>query len=781
MDQIHCEVLAHNAVHIKHRSATGDFPADRPWYAHVFTEAVAQPHEALEFQVETQHNGVQLRDAAGEVFFRELHSPQEGRSGSRNSLDLDVPKVELSYRRDKIENGVRLTLECRPGEGFYGWGEWFNAFRRERGTLHLQIRDALAMIQHRNTYSALPFFLSTRGYGFILLNSHASHWSIDPEAGKLTIEADGPGSDYIVIRGPHFKDIIATYTALCGRPPLLPKWAFGLFLTSYPQQHQAEVLSYLRQHRQRELPLDAVILDYHWEQKWHNFRWREQLFPDPEAFIDELNALNYKLGLIITPFINHRRRPFQRFVLNRLASNIPPGLENADERAPEEYAQASAAGYFAHPNAKWWFGAGGMLDFTNPDAANWWQHHLDPLYDQGVAFFKNDDGEYLPADAHSHSGMDGREYHNLYGFFYLRAIFEGMATRGNTRPFIYARSAWLGAQRYPALFLGDQKPTFEHIKSTMRAGLTLGLLGFAYWTADVFGLDGETTPETHMRYAQWALLVPVARYFTRPESVDKTRFPWAHGPAGEENFRFYTNLRYRLLPYYYTLAREAYESGLPLLRPLLLEFQDDPRLEDLYDQVMLGPALMIAPVVEENARERDIVLPAGRWYDFWSAQSYAGGGSIHYPAPLERLPLLVRGGSILPLGPQMSHIPPQHTFAQLTLHCYPPYPTSCVLYDDDGRTTDYQNDAFVKTQVSVSQDQQAIVIQIQPFEGALAAVKTPRSFELILHACDAPQALSCSHETGFTWNHDPAARKLTCNLTAPLCDHVVLRVKLKAG
>ncbi len=392
----------------------------------------------------------------------------------------------------------------------------FNAFRRHSGSVKLKIRDAIAPLQTRGeTYSALPFFLSSRGYGFLLLNSHTSQWKLDPRRGALTIEADGPAADYLLIYGPSFKRILQTYTSLTGRPPLLPRWAFGLWTTSYPQSDQQAALEHVQRHRERSIPLDALILDYHWEERFHNFRWRRSLFPDPPAFIDGLKQLGLRLGLIQTPFLNLRNRPIQKFLLNRLAHNLPPGLEQDDERALPEYESARLQGFLAHPDTKWWFGSGGMPDFANPAAADWWNGLQRPLYDQGIAFFKNDDGEYLPEEARSATGMDGCEYHNLYGFYYGRAQFAGAAA-ARERPLIYARSAWVGSQRYPALFLGDQKPTRQGMLNSLRAGLNLSLAGFAYWTADVFGLDGTTTPEMHMRYAQYALFSPIARYFWRP-------------------------------------------------------------------------------------------------------------------------------------------------------------------------------------------------------------------------------------------------------------------------
>lgn len=719
--------LLSNAVRITH--APPGTP-ERPWLEHVLLPAPTVSPEQARLAVSEAAGCIRVTAPDGTALLEEAR-PAEVRA----------------------DGHIRLTFCLRPGEGFYGGGEWFNAFRRERGVVHLRARESPALLQHRQTYSTLPFFLSDRGYGLFLLNSHASTWRWAPERGMLEVDAVGPPADYVVFYGPGFKEIVGAYTALTGRPPLLPRWAFGLWVTGYPQAPQDEVVAHVAEHRRRAIPLDAVILDYHWEERFHNFRWRREIVPDPDRLIADLRAQGVRLGLILTPFQNNRTRWLLKALLYLFIKDIPPALFTADERALPEYEAARAHGYFAHARAVWWFGGGGMVDFTNPAAAAWWNARLKPLYDQGVAFFKNDDGEYLPDDAVSALGMDGREYHNLYGFFYGRALYEGMAALDDRRPLVYARSVWAGSQRYPALFLGDQKPTFDHIRSTLRAGLNLGLAGFAYWTADVFGLDGQTTPEIHMRYAQWALLVPVARYFIRPPAVDATRFPWSHNAAVEANFRACAQLRYRLLPTYSALAWEAHQTGLPLLRPLLLEFPDDPRLRTVEDELMLGPSLLLAPVVESGATRRRIVLPAGQWHDFWTDRSWEGGGTIEYDAPLERLPLLVRGGSLLLLGPPLECIPDNHRFDQLELHAWPPYPATTLLYDDDGQTRAYERGACSVTRMTAEASVDGVMVCISAAEGSFPEQVTVREITVVLHRTVLPAGVTVNGRPAAGWEY----------------------------
>lgn|GEM_PF-695635 len=772
----HTRILAltSRALRITHAPLGEDFPRDRPWLRDVLLPPPPYA-EPARLSAAVSDGLVRVTATAGDLILAETRPPRLRVSQRRLSLTLDIPSVAIRAEVERSDEAIAVTFGLQPGEGFYGWGEWFNAFRRERGPLRLHNRDAIAQLQGSETYSGLPAFISSRGYAVWLLNAHTSTFTLAPERGVLEITAAGPSADYIVVYGPELAELITAFTALTGRAPLVPRWALGLMVTGYPQEPQPVVVERVAEHRRRAIPLDAVILDYHWEERYHNFRWRTALFPDPDQLIADLRAQGVRLGLIFTPFVNHRNRFGQRWLLNRIAGNLPAGQERADERALPEYQHALANGYLAHPNTQWWFGAGGMVDFTHPGAAAWWNSLMRPLYDQGIAFFKNDDGEYLPADARSALGITGREYHNLYGFYYGRAISDGMAALDDRRPFIYARSVWVGSQRYPAIFLGDQKPTFAHIRSTLRAGLNLGLFGFAHWTADVFGLDGETTPELHRRYAQYALLAPIARYFWRPPAVDDTRLPWSHGPANEANFRRYADLRYRLLPYYAQLGWEAYRTGLPVLRPMCLHAPGDLRLAGTDDQFLLGDRLLVAPILTPGDpatghAQRRIGLPAGLpWHDYWSNATYPGGTELDYAAAPDCLPLLVRGGSVIPFGPALPHIPDDHRFTELALHCWPPYPAATVFYDDDGVTRAYQRGEFSTTAIAVTEAAGVVTIAVAPAEGGYPSQPVTRALSLVLHRL--PAALTSVEVAGpadprpYTLTHDSAAQTLTVAFT----------------
>ncbi len=648
----------------------------------------------------------------------------------------DGRPILAESRPPELHRGVQLSFHLSPEEVLYGWGEQFGAFARTSGRLNLQAFNAPSFLQRRRSYSAIPMFLSSKGYGVLLLNAYPTRWRLDSRRHELTVQSSGGSADYLVILGETPKEIVQTYTGLTGRPPLLPAWAFGLWGTGYPQESQDRVLELARQHEQHGIPLDVIILDYHWEEAFHNFRWRRSLFPNPGRLISELRGLGIRLGLILTPFVNRENFGLTKRVLNWRLRNLPPGEERADERALPEYEECRRDGLLSHPRAWWWFGRGGMIDFTNASAAQWWSEKLRPLLHQGIAFFKNDDGEYLPDSATSAIGLPGVEYHNLYGFYYGKATYEAVKSVDDRRPIVFARSAWAGSQRYPAMFLGDQTPTFAHMRATMRAGLNLGLAGFAYWTADVFGLDGRTTPETHMRYAQWAMFSPIARYFWRPPSIDPTRLPWSHGQQAEDSFRRLVQLRRRLLPYFNCLAWETYLTGIPLMRPMFMEFPDGHRFARTEDQLMIGDLLLLAPVLSAGARERGVTLPEGTWHDFWSGQSWVGGAAVAVPAPLDRVPLLARGGGILPMLPLAAGALERASHTELELHLWPPFGGALLLREDDGLTRAYQRGESGATRIETDQHDAHLDVRVAPAEGTFPGLPRRRRWTLVLHGAD---------------------------------------------
>ncbi|TAL30454.1 MAG: glycoside hydrolase family 31 protein [Spirochaetes bacterium] len=745
---------AENAVHItlSHNGIDGEA---------LFAADVLLPHRAVGSgrRVCVEEAGGGTRIDYGELSV--VHDPDRNtiRYLSGEGGEFLVQRLEEAGGDERV-----FAIDTHPGEGFYGFGEWFNGFRRENGRLELYNRESPSFAQKKHTYSAFPCFLSDRGYMVFILNAHRARVEINETPGRLAIRFQGGGLDFFVIHGPSWKRILSTYTALTGRPPMVPRWAFGLWNTAYPVENQDQTLARIEEHRKRRIPLDALIFDYHWEEAFHNFRWRGSLFPDPRRMLAAMKARGVRAGLIYTPYINTRGIPLFKILARLYVKNAPDGTPFfAEDSADDLYQEAKRRGFLAHDRVDWWLGRAGALDFTNPDAVDWWFEMHKPLLRQGVSFFKNDGGEYLPEGAVSSKGLAVGEFHNMYGFYYSRALFEKLQEYQHPRrALVFSRTTGIGTQRFPAIFLGDQTPRPAHIAATMRCGLNMSLMGFSYWGADVFGLYRSPSAGMHRLYCQWALFSPVARYFSAPH--DPLRNPWGRGRDCEENFRAHAHLRMRLLPHYYRLAFEAWSTGVPIVRPLCLEFQDDPGTRGVADQVMIGESLMLAPVMRKRSRTRRVYFPAGAWYSWWTNERFDGPAWKDVPVRPDRAPLFVRGGFPLVLGPALQHVPDDHRFGELEIHCYPPWQGRTVLYDDDGTTLAYKQGAYSTQAITVKRDRGLIRLTVEKQRGTFQGAPMKKNITLVLHDIDRVRgALMRGARPGNAakWSYDEQSRSLT--------------------
>jgi alpha-D-xyloside xylohydrolase len=312
----------------------------------------------------------------------------------------------------------------------------------------------------------------------------------------------------------------------------------------------------------------------------------------------------------------------------------------------------------------------GIPDLTNPDARRWWKDKHRPLLRQGVAAFKTDFGEGVPAEARFWDGVDGVERHNLFPLLYNRTVAEVTAEETGRVGFVWGRSAWAGSQRYPGQWGGDPQTSVAAMAATLRGGLSYALSCPGIWSHDIGGFYGPPpSPALYVRWAQFGMLSPLARaHGTTP------REPWEFGERACAIFRDFARLRYRLLPYLMHCAEETAREGLPMLRPVLLEFPDDPATATIDDQYMLGPSLLVAPIFSESEApvERDLYLPHGDWYEWWTGERVQGGRYVRQAVPLETVPLYVRAGSAIPLGPELSHVDERPVTTERLLRFPPP-------------------------------------------------------------------------------------------------------------
>jgi alpha-D-xyloside xylohydrolase len=364
----------------------------------------------------------------------------------------------------------------------------------------------------------------------------------------------------------------------------------------------------------------------------------------------------------------------------------------------------------------------------------------------------SDFAEEIPTDAHYHNKRSGLEMHNLYSLMYQKATFEAVAESSGHRGIINARSGTAGLQRYPVCWSGDSNCEWEDMANTLRAGLSIGLSGVPFWSCDTAGFDdehGNLTPELWIRWSQWAMF----QSHVRLHGTGPLRAPWTFGDKAVENFRKYAKLRYRLLPYIYSHAYNATKTGLPLMRAMVLEFEDDPNTYHMEDQYMFGDAFLVAPVYSPVNR-RTVYLPAGRWYDYDTGKEHVGASILRIEPPLEVLPLYVRENTIIPMGPDMSYVG-EKSFNPITLDIRLSSEAEFTLYDDDERA---RSEEIVRCRASKKRGQITLEVgtssktYVAKFNGA------SRPAKVRLNGKEVPrltsQAALEKAETG--WYFDPS-------------------------
>lgn len=669
----------------------------------------------------------------------------EQRSDFNVRESLRIPSLSLYKSNGQIQKVVD-SFTLSPDEHLYGFGEKFTLINKRGQRIIAWNEDALG-VETERAYKNVPFFMSSKGYGvFINTTGQITHYVGYPplSSASYVLEVEDEQLDYFLIWGPLFKDILNQYTVLTGKAPIPPKWSFGLWISRCYYHNRQIVEQVAEKMRELDIPCDVITFDSYWMRDGQlcDFLWDEERFPNPKEMINHLKGQGYKICLWEHPYVSVESELFKEgeekgyFLVKSDGSTyiIHTGLVRASHKL-EGFQGLGTAGTFgdlppAPPVA--------IIDFTNPEAVEWYQDRHKILLQMGVDVFKTDFGEQVPYDAYSpYSGLTGKQLHNLYPLLYNRAVFE-ITREVKGRGIVWARSAWAGSQRYPVHWSGDPQTTFSSMASSLRGGLSLGLSGIPFWSHDIGGFYGKKpNPKLYIRWAQFGLLSSHARcHGTTP------REPWEYGNEALRIFRTYAKLRYRLIPYLYSYAHIASRTGLPVMRPLLLEYQDDPNTYDKDLQYLLGEWILIAPLFDETDR-RTVYLPRGRWVDYWTQKAYVGPRYLNYKAPIEILPLFIRTGTILPLGPEMQYIG-EKPFDPITLEVYPDKDSSFTLYDDDEVVSIHCSKQDGQIALSVSESRKTYIANIR-------GIKCPQRIEYkggeIHFAEDFRQA-----KVGWTWD-----------------------------
>ena len=595
---------------------------------------------------------------------------------------------------------VGVSFDASPDEHFYGLGQ----NQESTGALDLRGRT----IDCRHNYDApagetvcIPFLLSSKGYAIVWDNP--SQTTVSPGLhGSTHWQSEvGERVSFFVITGATTDEIFAGYAALTGDTPLPPKAAFGLIQSKARYESQKELMSVAEGYRSRGYPLDVMVLDWFYWSRMGQLDIDRTYFPDPAAMNKQLHDYGMRSIISVWPRFERESRYYNMlsakgWLLKDKDGGTVDGLPIRSDRA------------------------GALLDSTNADARDWfWGKIRDDIASQGFDWFWLDETEPdLVPDGNFYSIGSGDRYHNLYPLVHTAGVAEGSAKdRPNFRNLILARAAYLGTQHSGAIFWSsDVRASWEALRRQVPTGLNFTASGHAYWSSDTGGwqwpsgtgaerpvlLDpaGATAmapayndyPELFTRWFAYNTFTPTLRiHGQRPGTAI-----WEYGAAAEPVLAKFLRLRYALVPYLYSLAFRTHQTGAPFMRALFMDFPADPNVANLGDEYMFGPAFLVAPVTEQGVTSRRVYLPAGtEWYDFWTERKHTGGQWVVADAPIDRIPLFVRAGSIVPMGAQVPNTSVRQPLEAIRV--YPGGDTSFTLYDDDGVTNGYRKGQGTQT------------------------------------------------------------------------------------
>lgn len=699
--------------------------------------------------------------ATGEVLYQET----DARYGSQNATDLQP----------------QTTCVMQADEHFFGLGERMDQLDLRGQRIHLNVelgrgpkpavggKDVL-----RANYCPVPWVMSNKGYGIFFHTAWPSDWDMGWSSSKAyTWQADGGELDYYFVKGPEIQKMIHSYQQLTGNCPMMPRSAYGLHLGSYSGgtwHHETEAnqhynVALVQRMRKEGIPVDLLWLDSTWRifnQRFHNggcnYNWQDA-FPDPKGMIDSIYAEHIDMfGLHVRSIADDG--PSSTFYQDALAAGaLFPGME---ER--------------------------GIINFFDKKSTDWWwENGPKRVFTQGVKFFKTDVGSAFRypgrQDSIIYNGFTGAELHNLFPLAYGEAPYKRFIGQNNMRGFTHTREGYAGVQRYPFIWAGDWGTEWQWFEPVIRGGLSIGLSGVGYWSHCMGGFEQYSPYDTdlYLRWCQFGMFSPVAILF----GMDHPRYhePWTYGEEAMKIFTTYDSLRYTLIPYLYSNAHEMLETSRPLMTPMLYDWQDDELTYDMCDQFMFGHSMMICPVTNKGALSRPVYFPGEKWVDFWTGERIDGRQWKSFLTPQELMPIFIRQNAIIVKQPEVQWMA-QAEGQPITVCCYPVSTSNYQLYEDDGRSLDYEQGLYAISQIESKMNDGEWTLTIgrpecpaKDKKGRARFVPAKHNYCVEAYLDSKPSVVKVNGAEVSGWNYDETLRLLRFETGKDNSEEIIVTVK----
>lgn len=668
------------------------WPATK-WELQTSDETIVVSTERIKAVIGRKDSSVVFQDPSGKTLFQQ----------NEVSMTPVVVNGEQTYRAE-LYSKLWGSYESFYGLGQHQAGVW-------------NYRGEAVDISQDNTNISIPFFLSSNGYGIFWNNSSRSRFN-NRFLNALYLSSEvADVLDYYFLYGPEFDKIIGGYRELTGAPPLFGKWAYGFWQCKNKYNTQEELLGVAHKYRQLHIPADNMVQDWFWWYTMGEPVFDKARYPDSPGMVDDLHKNNFHFMISFWPYIR-------------------PGTKT--------YEEMDRLGFFIDKTKVGAFHPAGMAlyDAFNPEARKYYWNLMDQaLFKIGVDAWWLDTTEPETEDHETNMLVtnktylgNGARYANAFPLMTTGAVYQGQRSASDKkRVLILSRSAFAGAQRNAAaVWSGDVNSDWAFFKKQIPAGLNYSLSGLPYWTTDIGGFvsgnpDDPDYRELFIRWFQFGTFNPILRvHGTRSTNQNEL---WSYGPEAQKILVSYDTLRYRLLPYIYSLAWMTTSQGYTPMRGLIMDFRTDARSATIGDQFMFGPAFLVNPVTDPGADSRRAYLPRAKWYDFWSGTFVEGPRTIDATAPIERLPLYVRAGSIVPMGPAKEWST-EKSEDPIELRIYRGADGDFTLYEDENDGYNYEKGAYATIPFHWDEAKQTLTIGDR--KGEFPGMLAERNFQIVL-------------------------------------------------